>query len=106
MKSKIDVAKEWLASMHEILSDKQDNPDHVMERIEIFEWLIEQTERVQELEDIIYKDERQAVLESMYEENKRYRVVIKKAIDDLESECLWDALVALKELEGDEELRI
>ena len=38
-------------------------------------------------------------------QNKRYREVIKKAIDDLENECLWDALVALKELEENNELR-
>ena len=69
------------------------------------DWLIKQAERVQELEDIIYKDERQAVLESMYEQNKRYREVIKKAIDDLENECLWDALVALEELEENNESR-
>ena|SRR5690625_1657030 len=30
-------------------------------------------ERVQELEEIIYQDERQALLEGMYEQNKRYR---------------------------------
>src|SRR5690625_1044544 len=33
--------------------------------------------RVQELEDVIYKYERQAVLESMYEENKRYREAVE-----------------------------
>ena len=33
------------------------------------------------------------------EQNKRYREVIEKAIDDLENECLWDALVRLKALE-------
>src|SRR5699024_2586967 len=42
-----------------------------------FDWLYlyakEQSERVQELEEIIYQDERQAVLEGMYEQNKRYR---------------------------------
>ncbi|HLR91936.1 MAG TPA: hypothetical protein VK048_02665, partial [Atopostipes sp.] len=69
--------------------------------------LIEQAERVQELEEesrfqmsethknldkVIYLDK----------ENKRYREVIKKAIDDLENECLWDALVSLKALEGEE----
>ena len=34
-------------------------------------------ERVQELEDIIYQDERQAVLEGMYEQNKRYREALE-----------------------------
>lgn len=36
----------------------------------------EQAGRVQELEDIIYQDERQAVLEELYEENRRYRATI------------------------------
>lgn len=38
-----------------------------------YTWLIEQAERVQELEVIIYQDARQGMLESLYEENKRYR---------------------------------
>ena len=78
------------------------NLEYLMDNAEVLLYAIEQAERVQELEDIIYKDERQAVLESMYEQNKRYREVIKKAIDDLENECLWDALVALKALEESE----
>ena len=36
--------------------------------------------RVQELEDIIYQDARQGVLEGLYEENKHYRETIRKAI--------------------------
>ena len=32
-----------------------------------------QAERAQELEEIIYQDERQAILEGLYEENKHYR---------------------------------
>ena len=35
-------------------------------------------ERVQELEEIIYQDERQAILEGMYEENKRYREALEE----------------------------
>src|SRR5699024_8850403 len=46
-----------------------------------FKWIYrlakEQSERVQELEDIIYQDERQAVLEGMYEQNKRYREALE-----------------------------
>ena|SRR5699024_1338004 len=38
-------------------------------------------ERVQELEDIIYQDERQAVLEGMYEQNKRYREALVEIIN-------------------------
>ena len=44
---------------------------------EIHELVIEQAERVQELEDIIYQDERQAVLEGMYEQNKRYQEALE-----------------------------
>ena len=35
-------------------------------------------ERVQELEEIIYQDERQAILEGLYEENKRYREALEE----------------------------
>ena len=41
------------------------------------DWLIKQAERVQELEDIIYQDARQDVIEGLYEENKRYREALK-----------------------------
>ena len=36
-------------------------------------YLIEQAERVQELETVIEQDKRQSVLEGLYEQNKRYR---------------------------------
>lgn len=39
-------------------------------------------ERVQELEDIIYKDERQAVIEALYEDNQRYRQALEFYADD------------------------
>ena len=65
--------------------------------------MIEQAERVQELETS--RKEIAKSFRSVWTENKRYREVIKKAIDDLENECLWDALVALKELEENNELR-
>ena len=41
------------------------------------EWLIEQAQRVQELEDIIYQDARQGMIEDLYEENKRYREALE-----------------------------
>jgi|SRR5699024_2898908 len=77
----------------------------------VYRYAKEQAERVEELEKVeyalqeTYRQERE-YNKKLEQQNKHYRVVIKKAIDDLESECLWDALVALKELEGDEELRI
>ena len=40
------------------------------------------------------------VVKELEVEIERYREVIEKAIEDLENECLWDALVRLKALEG------
>ena len=47
---------------------------------EPFSWLIK---RVQELEDIIYRDARQDVLEGLYEENKHYRETIKSVRSEI-----------------------
>ena len=47
-------------------------------------WLIKQAERVQELEDIIYQDARQGMIEDLYEENKRYRETIKSVRSEIE----------------------
>jgi len=66
--------------------------------VEVFEWLIEQAERVQDLEEIIYKDERQAVLEGLYEENKRYR----EALKEIEEHGIQEMFTELKELEDEE----
>ena len=46
---------------------------------EPFSWLIE---RVQKLEDIIYQDARQNVLEGLYEENKHYREALEYIADN------------------------
>jgi len=40
--------------------------------------------------------------QKLMEQNKRYRRTVEEAIKDLENECLWDALIKLKALEGDE----
>src|SRR5690625_5053499 len=61
-------------------------------------WLIEQAERVQDLEEIIYKDERQAVLEGLYEENRRYR----EALKEIEEHGIQEMFTELKELEDEE----
>ena len=45
--------------------------------------LIKQAERVQELEDIIYQDARQGMIEDLYEENKRYRETIKSVRSEI-----------------------
>ena len=39
--------------------------------------------RVQELEDIIYQDARQGMIEDLYEENKRYRETIKSVRSEI-----------------------
>ena len=54
-------------------------------RDEDIKYIHELEERVQELEDIIYQDERQAVLEGLYEQNKRYREALFK-MDDYDIE--------------------
>lgn len=67
-------------------------------------YLVEQAERVQELEDelLYYKMATESYVD-MEQQNKRYREAIAKTIEDLENGCLWDALVSLKALEGDHE---
>ena len=38
-------------------------------------------EKIKELENVIYQDARQGVIEGLYEENKRYREIIQDFID-------------------------
>lgn len=45
--------------------------------IDSVKWLVEQAERTQKLEDVIYQDARQGVIESMYEENKQLREALE-----------------------------
>lgn len=59
------------------------------------DYLIQQAERVQELEDEVEFLSHNFRIE--VEQNKRYREVIKKAIDDLENEC---SQITLKTLEA------
>src|SRR5699024_6291964 len=78
----------------DFLDDSQDMQDHgrFIDTLQSlyedgwFDWLYlyakEQSERVQELEDITYQDERQAVLEGMYEQNKRYREALEFYADE------------------------
>src|SRR5699024_2814647 len=73
----------------DFLDDSQDMQDHgrFIDTLQSlyedgwFKWIYrlakEQAERVQELEEIIYQDERQAVLEGIYEQNKRYREALE-----------------------------
>lgn len=50
-------------------------------------YLFEQVKRVEELEDFIYQDARQGVLEGLYEENKRYQEVIK-VVEKYANDCI------------------
>lgn len=96
-KERLEEVDSWLLSMKETLfqavkeGEKEEEIEEVQHLIDVFEWLREQAFAVHGGETFIgYK-----------EQMNRYREVIKKAIDDLENECLWDALVALKELEDE-----
>src|SRR5699024_12011301 len=60
--------------------------------------------RVQELEDIIYQDARQGMIEDLYEENKRYREGIKLAMKKTDCDNTWDFLGRL--LEGREKTEL
>jgi|SRR5690625_843903 len=81
----------------DFLDDSQDMQDHgrFIDTLQSlyedgwFGWLYlyakEQSELVQKLEAIIEQDERQAVLEGLYEQNKRYREALFK-MDDYDIE--------------------
>src|SRR5699024_7100300 len=102
--------KEWLAFMREILSNTQDNPDHVMERIETFEWLIEQAERVEELEENLDHGAKVAVetarrLHQEREQNKRYKQALEFYADNMtynsrfdKETCTWEITYISKDL--------
>lgn len=68
--------------LEELLNDLPYTIRHSGELEPLKQFAREQSEQVQELEDIIYKDERQAVLEGMYEENKRYREALEYIADN------------------------
>ena len=68
--------------LEEIKKDKALSNDDAVIKNSHYEWLIEQAERVQELEDIIYQDARQDVIEGLYEENKRYREALEYIADN------------------------
>lgn len=77
-KERLEDAKKWLGQMRLMLSTKTDKDEiaYVQSKIDLFEWVIEQAERVKELEKEKSPDARQVVLEGLYAENKRYREAI------------------------------
>src|SRR5690625_2402314 len=68
-KERLEEIRQRLVLLHNAADVDDETKSYIFEYLKV-EWLIE---RVQELEDIIYQDERQVVLEGMYEQNKRYR---------------------------------
>src|SRR5699024_520571 len=83
-KERLEEIKEEVESLRGDMSvtsiETETSADIILDDME---WLIKQTERVQELEDIIYQDARQVVLEGLYEENKRYRETIKSVRSEI-----------------------
>src|SRR5699024_463915 len=77
------------------------NMDILNQANEIHELVMEQAKRVQELEDIIYQDERQAVLEGMYEQNKRYREALESILNN-DQMYITNEEIILKALEESE----
>ena len=73
------------------------NMDILNQANEIHELVMEQAKRVQKLENIIYQDERQAVLEGMYEQNKRYREALERIAYDDELLSNTDDIIVAKE---------
>lgn len=71
-KERLEETKKWLGQMRLILSSKtdKDEMEYVQSKIDLFEWLIEQSERFEVLAE--QHDETLA-------QNKRYREAWKKA---------------------------
>lgn len=89
----IDKSEEWdkLQSTIDDLSMAHDNLQRELADIKqhigkdkhvLIKRNIALNKRVQELEDTIYRDERQAVLEGLYEQNKRYRERIEYMLEE------------------------
>ncbi|MGM8212611.1 hypothetical protein ACLIBH_07435 [Virgibacillus sp. W0430] len=78
-KEMLKQADEWLRSMYDLLSLKTDPEDieYTQKRIDLFKWMIEQAERVQELGNNLDHGAKVAVetarrLHKEQEQNKRY----------------------------------
>ena len=84
-KERLEEIKEEVESLRGDMSvysiETETSADIILDDME---WLIEQSERAQELEEIIYQDERQAILEGLYEENKHYREALEFINEELE----------------------
>lgn len=100
MSSQLDNAIKWLSEMHITLSEQTTDVarDHVQQRIDIVESLIEESERVHELEHILDQDSRQAEIESLHVENLRYREVLRSVLNNDETYITNEEII-LEELE-------
>lgn len=76
-KERMEEIKQRLVLLHNAADVDDETKSYIFEYLKV-EWLIE---RVQELEDIIYQDERQAVLEGMYEQKERYKEALVEIIN-------------------------
>lgn len=83
-KEMLKEADEWLSSMNKLLSEKTDEGDraYMQKRIDLFNWLIEQAERAQDLEVQIHGHKYH--INKLEKQNKRYREARE------EIEFLWD----------------
>src|SRR5699024_9489264 len=79
-KERLEEIRKRLVLLHSAVDVDDETKNYIFKDLKV-EWLIEQAERVQELEDIIYQDERQVVLEGMYSQNKRYRKALGEIIN-------------------------
>src|SRR5699024_4101494 len=70
----VDELREQNEYNKQALINQEKSSDREIERLR---------KRVQELEDIIYQDARQGMIEDLYEENKRYRETIKSVRSEI-----------------------
>lgn len=112
-KEMLKQADDWLKSMSEIASEQKDADtiEHMKERIKVQKWLIEQAERVQELEEELNKHAEigyqfEGKIHDLTVQNKRYREKIRFAIEESkwgDKDTALDRVIAIlnRVLEGD-----
>ena len=90
-KERLEEANEWIRSMYDLLSLKTDENDraYTQKRIDLFNWLIEQAEKVEELGKVVDKQSQVILgqnsgLDVMEQQNKRYREKVITAVEELE----------------------
>lgn len=97
-KERLEEIRKRLVLLHNAADVDDETKRYIFEYLKV-EWLIE---RVQELEDIIYQDARQGMIEDLYEENKRYREALESILNN-DQMYITNEEIILKALEDDEE---